>query len=82
MLACWIGFDAQVVFGVKIGIGRRPVEAATFDIELPAVIDAAVSAPFIAPEPEVGAAMRAVLVVDSDPAARVAEAEQRARPSR
>jgi hypothetical protein len=40
-------------------------------------MDAANFAPFVAPEPKVGAAMRAMLIDDSDPAARVAEAEQR-----
>ena len=45
-------------------------------IELPAVIDAADAAFLVAAEPEIGAAMRAILVDDADHAAGVAEGEQ------
>ena len=71
-----IGFDADQVLGVEIGIGGRHVDAAAVGVELPAVIDAADAAFLVAAEPEIGAAMRAILVDDADHAARVAEGEQ------
>ena len=45
-------------------------------VELPAVIDAADAAFLVAAEPEIGAAVRAILIDDADHAARVAEGEQ------
>ena len=64
------------VLGVEVGIGGRHVDAGAVDVELPAVIDAADAAFLVAAEPEIGAAMRAVLVDDADPAAAVAEGQQ------
>ena len=64
-----IGLDADQVLGVEVGIGGRHVDAAAVGVELPAVIDAADAAFLVAAEPEIGAAMRAVLIDDADHAA-------------
>ena len=50
----------------EVGIGGGHVDAASFDVELPAVVDAANAALLVAPEPEVGAAVRAMLIDDAD----------------
>ena len=71
-----IGFDPDQVFGIEIGIGGRHVDAAAVGVEFPAVIDAADAAFLVAAEPEIGAAVRAVLVDHADHAARIAEREQ------
>ena len=71
-----IGLDADQVLGIEIGIGGRHVDASAVGVELPAVIDAADAAFLIAAEPEIGAAVRAILVDDTDHAARVAERQQ------
>ncbi len=64
-----IGFDPDQVLGVKIGIGGRHVDASTVGVEFPAVIDTADAAFLIAAEPEIGAAVRTILVDDADHAA-------------
>jgi hypothetical protein len=71
-----IGLDADQVLGIEIGVGGRHVDAGALGVELPAVIDAADAAFLVAAEPEIGAAMRAILVDDPDHAARIAEREQ------
>ena len=71
-----IGLDADQVLGVEIGIGGRHVDAAAVGVEFPAVIDAADAAFLVAAEPEIGAAVRAMLIDDADHAARVAEGQQ------
>ncbi len=71
-----IGLDADQVLGVEVGIGGRHVDASAVGIELPAVIDAADAAFLVATEPEVGAAVRAVLIDDADDAAAIAEGQQ------
>ena len=63
-------------FGVEVGIGGRHVDAAAVGVELPAVIDAADAAFLVASKPEIGAAMRAILIDDADNTAGVAEGEQ------
>ena len=52
------------------------VHAAAVDVELPAVVDAAQPALLVAAEEERGAAVRAELVEQPDPALRVAEGHQ------
>jgi hypothetical protein len=71
-----IGFDADQVLGVEIGIGGRHVDAAAVGVEFPAVVNAADAAFLVAAEPEIGAAVRTMLIDDPDHAARVAEGEQ------
>ena len=71
-----IGLDADQVLGVEVGIRRRHVDAAAVGVEFPAVIDAADAAFLVAAEPEIGAAVRAILVDDPDHASGVAEGEQ------
>src|ERR1700731_3407397 len=65
-----------LVLGVEIGIGGRHVDAAAVGVEFPAVIDAADAALLDAAEPEIGAAVRTVLIDDANHAARVAKREQ------
>ena len=76
LLARRIGFDADLVLGVEVGIGGGHVDAASLHVELPAVVDAANTARLVAPEPEVGAAVRAMLIDDADAPARVSERQQ------
>ena len=71
-----IGLDADQVLGIEIGIGGRHVDAAAVGVELPAVIDAADAAFLVAAEPEIGAAVRAMLIDDADHAPAVAERQQ------
>src|SRR6185312_241100 len=74
--AHWIGLDPDQVFRGKIGIGCRHVDAVAAGIELPAVIDATDAALLVAAEPEIGAAVRAILIDHADYAAAVAERQQ------
>ncbi len=71
-----VGLNAHLVSEIRLGWLGRHVNALPVDVELPAVIDAAEAALFVAAEPEVGAAVRATRVDDADPAIRVAEREQ------
>ncbi len=71
-----IGLDADQVLGIEIGIGGRHVDAAAVGIEFPAVIDAADAAFLVAAEPEIGAAVRTILIDHPDHAAGVAERQQ------
>jgi hypothetical protein len=64
-----IGFDADQVLGVEIGIGGRHVDASALGVEFPAVIDTADAAFLVAAEPEIGAAVRTILIDDADHAA-------------
>jgi hypothetical protein len=71
-----IGLDPDQVLGVEVGIGGRHVDAAAVGVELPAVIDAADAAFLVTPHPEIGAAVRTILIDHADHAACVAEGEQ------
>ena len=61
-----IGLDADQVLCIEIGIRGRHVDAAAVGVELPAVIDAADAAFLVAAKPEIGAAMRTILVDHAD----------------
>ena len=75
-LAGGVGLDGDRL--VIAGSGRhvRQVDALAVHVVLPAVIDAADTAVFVAAEEQVGAAVRAVRLDQSDPAFRVAKGDQ------
>ncbi len=66
--------DSVLVAGVQRR--GRQVEALAVDVELPTMEGAANAAFLVAPEVEVGAAMRAMLFDDADTAVAVAEGQQ------
>src|SRR5215207_6141937 len=68
------GFDARL----KVVIARlaRKVDAVTFDVELPAVIDAAQPGLLIASQEQRRRAVRALLTEETDAALAVAEHDQ------
>ena len=69
-----LGLDAV---GEALVLGQvRLVEAVAFDVELPAVIDAAQAAFLVAAEEHRGAAVRAAVIEDADAALGVAEGDQ------
>ena len=71
-----IGLDPDQVFCIEIGIGGRHVDASAVGVEFPAVIDAADAAFLVAAEPEIGAAVRTILIDDADHASGVAKGQQ------
>ena len=83
-----VGPDEARALGHLVGLGLdavlevlrrrhvRHVEAVAFDVELPAVIDAAQAAFLVAAEEQRGAAMRAAMLHDADAAVGVAEGDQ------
>ena len=83
-----IGPDQPAALDARIGLGlharlqivvarlARQVDAVAVDVELPAVIDAAEAALFIAAEEQRRGAVRAVLVEQADAALAVAEHDE------
>jgi hypothetical protein len=63
---------------LEVALGRHAwhVDAIALGVEFPAVIDAAQTVPLVAAEEQRGAAVRAFMVHDADPAAAGAEGDQ------
>ena len=71
-----VGLGLDAVLEVLRRRHVRHVEAVAFDVEFPAVIDAAQAAFLVAPEEQRGAAMRAAMLHDADAAVGVAEGDE------
>ena len=71
-----VGLGLDAVLEVLRRRHVRHVEAVAFDVELPAVIDAAQAAFLVAAEEQRGAAVRAAMLHDADPAVGVAEGDE------
>ena len=71
-----VGLGLDAVLEVLRRRHVRHVDAVAFDVELPAVIDAAQAAFLVAAEEQRGAAVRAAMLHDADPAVGVAEGDQ------
>jgi len=76
LLFGWVRGDADLVFEVGGLRLRRHVRAAAFNVELPAVVDAADAVFFVASPEEAGAAVRARGLHEADATAAITECDE------